>query len=159
MLLTWGDSIPWISNPDNLGGMLYLGPFLNILPVIAVVFMMVQQLQTMPPPTDEQQAMQQKMLKFMTIFFGIMFYKVAAGLCVYFIASSMWGLAERKLLPKKKTSPGVPAPLPSTAIKNGPPPKGKWKNNKKEKAVEEAPSTLGKLKALWQEILKQAEKK
>ena len=162
MLFPWGDGIPWISNPDNLGGMLYLGPFFNILPMIAVVFMMVQQLQTMPPPTDEQQAMQQKMLKFMTIFFGIMFYKVAAGLCVYFIASSLWGMAERKLLPKKKTGPGGLAPMTATnngAGKSLAPQKGKWKNSKKEKDKEEAPSTMGKLKALWREILKQAEKK
>ncbi len=166
MLFSWGDSIPWISNPDSAGGMLYLGPFLNILPVIAVVFMMVQQLQTMPPPTDEQQAMQQKMLKYMTIFFGIMFYKVAAGLCVYFIASSLWGMAERKLLPKKKTGLGVPGPMTPTnngAAQNLAPQKGKWKNSKKEKEKEkdkeEVPSTIGRLKALWREILKQAEKK
>jgi hypothetical protein len=56
-----------------------------------------------PPPADEQQAMQQKMMKYMMIFFGLMFYKVAAGLCVYFIASSVWGFCERKLLPKTKT--------------------------------------------------------
>ncbi|RMG04040.1 MAG: hypothetical protein D6741_01600, partial [Planctomycetota bacterium] len=31
---------------------------------------------------------------------GILFYKVASGLCLYFIASSAWGMAERKLLPK-----------------------------------------------------------
>jgi YidC/Oxa1 family membrane protein insertase len=44
--------------------------------------------------------MQQKMMKYMMIFFGLMFYKVAAGLCIYFIASSVWGFTERKLLPK-----------------------------------------------------------
>ncbi len=55
-----------------------------------------------PPPADEQQAMQQKMMKYMMVFFGLMFYKVAAGLCLYFIASSVWGFCERKLLPKKK---------------------------------------------------------
>jgi hypothetical protein len=42
------------------------------------------------------------MMKYMMIFFGLMFYKVAAGLCVYFIASSVWGFCERKLLPKTK---------------------------------------------------------
>ena len=46
--------------------------------------------------------MQQKIMKYMMVFFGLMFYKVAAGLCIYFIASSLWGFAERKLLPKKK---------------------------------------------------------
>ena len=44
--------------------------------------------------------MQQKMMKYMTLFMGVMFFKVAAGLCLYFIASSLWGIGERKLLPK-----------------------------------------------------------
>ena len=35
---------------------------------------------------------------FMTAFMGIMFFKVPAGLCLYFITSSIWGIAERKLL-------------------------------------------------------------
>ena len=64
--------------------------------------MIVQQKMMTPPPADEQQAMQQKMMKYMMVFFGLMFYKVAAGLCLYFIASSVWGFCERKLLPKKK---------------------------------------------------------
>lgn len=157
MLIGWGESIPYISTPDHLGSMFYLGPFLNILPLCAVVLMMIQQMQTMPPPTDEQQAMQQKMLKFMSIFFGIMFYKVAAGLCIYFVASSLWGMAERKLLPKKKTVDTPAAqPAASTAIKAGAP-KGKWaKPVKKEKADETA---LDRIKAWWLEVLKSAEKK
>jgi YidC/Oxa1 family membrane protein insertase len=43
--------------------------------------------------------MQQKMMKFMMIFMGVLFFRVPSGLCIYFIASSLWGLAERKLLP------------------------------------------------------------
>jgi YidC/Oxa1 family membrane protein insertase len=58
----------------------------------------------MPEPTNEQAVMQQKMMKYMTMFMGIMFYKVASGLCLYFIASSLWGIAERKLLPKPATA-------------------------------------------------------
>ena len=58
----------------------------------------------MPPATDEQDAMQQKMMKYMMIFMGVMFFKVASGLCIYFIASSLWGIAERKLLPKPKVN-------------------------------------------------------
>jgi YidC/Oxa1 family membrane protein insertase len=54
----------------------------------------------MPPPTDDQAAMQYKMMQYMMIFMGVMFFKVPSGLCVYFIASSLWGIAERKLLPK-----------------------------------------------------------
>jgi YidC/Oxa1 family membrane protein insertase len=114
MLFPWGESIPWISRPswDGKNGMVYLGPFFNLLPVIAVAFMIVQQSMMAPPATDETQAMQQKMMKYMMIFFGIMFYKVAAGLCIYFIASSIWGYTERKLLPKRKKDGATPAPPP-----------------------------------------------
>src|SRR5947209_16533466 len=103
MLRRWGESIPWLSTPESYGGFLYLGPYFNLLPVIAVALMIGQQKMMTPPPADEQQEMQQKMMKYMMVFFGLMFYKVAAGLCVYFIASSAWGFCERKLLPKTKT--------------------------------------------------------
>jgi YidC/Oxa1 family membrane protein insertase len=109
MLFEWGAGIPVISDPTYHSGFLsflYLGPYFNLLPVIAVALMIVQQKWTMPPPADEQQAMQQKMMKYMMIFFGLMFYKVASGLCIYFIASSLWGFAERKLLPKRKPAAG-----------------------------------------------------
>jgi YidC/Oxa1 family membrane protein insertase len=174
MLMYWSESIPIISVPDHASGflsVLYLGPYLNILPVFACIFMVIQQIQTMPPPTDEQQAMQHKMLKYMTIFFGIMFYKVAAGLCIYFIASSIWGMCERKLLPKKKTAPGAPdaadtaigTAAASTAITATPPKwKGKSKKDKdkeKEKDSKTPATTFEKLKALWRDILKAAEKK
>ena len=62
----------------------------------------------MPPPTTDEMAMQQKMMNFMMIFMGFLFYRVPAGLCVYFIASSAWGMSERKLLeflPEKKVDP------------------------------------------------------
>ena len=80
----------------------WLGPYLNILPLIAAALMFVQQKLFTPPPSDEQQEMQQKIMKFMMIFMGLLFFKFAAGLCVYFIVSSLWGVAERKLLPKSK---------------------------------------------------------
>jgi YidC/Oxa1 family membrane protein insertase len=102
MLWEWGSSIPWISAPESYGNFIYLGPYFNILPVIAVTLMIFQQKMTMPPPTDEQQEMQQKMMKYMMVFMGLMFYKVPSGLVLYFIASSVWGFCERKLLPKKK---------------------------------------------------------
>ncbi len=80
----------------------FLGPYLNILPLVTVALFLVTQKMSMPAPTNEQAAMQQKMMKYMTIFMGLMFYKVASGLCLYFIASSLWGIAERKLLPKNQ---------------------------------------------------------
>src|SRR5579883_1294559 len=109
MLFSWTERIPFISRMEDYGSIFYLGPYFNLLPVIAVALMIAQQKMMTPPPTDEQQAMQQKMMKYMMIFFGLMFYKVAAGLCLYFIASSAWGFCERKLLPKKKSEAGEQA--------------------------------------------------
>ena len=50
--------------------------------------------------------MQQKVMQYMMIFMGVMFFKVASGLCIYFIASSLWGLAERRFLPKTAPAAG-----------------------------------------------------
>jgi YidC/Oxa1 family membrane protein insertase len=96
----------------------WLGPYFNILPILTIILFLWQQHKMMPPPTDEQQAMQQKMMKYMMIFMGVMFFKVASGLCIYFIASSLWGLGERQFLPKKKdaqASPGDNPPRKSPA--------------------------------------------
>ncbi len=157
MLLWWTENIPWVSEPDNLGGMLYLGPFLNLLPIIAVSFMIVQQKMMTPPAIDEQQEMQQKMMKYMMVFMGIMFYKVASGLCLYFISTSLWGLAERRLLPKKKPPTVGLEPL----VVPGKPPPGGAKNKNKGKNKKEVPSDgmMQKLKDRWEQILKDARKK
>lgn len=145
MLWRWGTNVWPISG--------ILGPYLNVLPIIAVAFMIVQQKMMTPPPTDEQQAMQQKMMKYMTIFIGYMFYKVAAGLCLYFITSSAWGVMERKLLPKNKTSvaaapgkPGAPAPGPAGRLKARAP-----RGNGQGK--------LQKVRDFWDKVLKEAKKK
>jgi YidC/Oxa1 family membrane protein insertase len=167
MLIEWGENIPWISRPDDQGSMFFLGPFFNILPIIAVALMIVQQKMLTPPPTDEQQAMQQKMMKWMMVLFGFMFYKVAAGLCIYFIASSLWGLAERKLLPKKKPA-GAPAATTDTAIttaprgiRTGPGRPGATgrggRNDRNEE--EDSDGFMRKIKDWWEEVLKQASKK
>ena len=107
MLFDWSRfwnavGLPWV----NTGaGMFGLGPYFNLLPILTIVLFLWQQHKMMPPPTDEQQAMQQKMMKYMMIFMGVMFFKVASGLCIYFIASSLWGLGERQFLPKKSVAP------------------------------------------------------
>lgn len=99
MLLNW----EWLPLPQwffNGEGIFALGPYLNILPLATVGLFLLQQKMFMPPPADEQQEMMQKVMKFMMLFMSFMFFKVASGLCLYFIASSLWGIAERKLLPK-----------------------------------------------------------
>jgi YidC/Oxa1 family membrane protein insertase len=98
MLFNWSGFMPAFIN-DGLSWY-SLGPYFNLLPLLTVVLFQIQQKMFMPPPVDEQQAMQQNIMKYMMLFMGILFFKVASGLCVYFIASSLWGLAERKFLPK-----------------------------------------------------------
>ncbi|MCE9604125.1 MAG: YidC/Oxa1 family insertase periplasmic-domain containing protein [Planctomycetia bacterium] len=89
----------------------WLGPFLNLLPLATIALFLIQQKMFMPPATDEQTMMQQKMIKYMMFFMGFMFFKVPAGLCVYFITSSVWSICERKLLPKAKPAPIADATL------------------------------------------------
>ncbi len=78
----------------------WLGPYFNLLPILTIFLFLAQQKLFMPPATDDQSRMMQKMMTFMMIFMGFIFFKVPSGLCVYFITSSVWGIVERKLLPK-----------------------------------------------------------
>ncbi|MDA1015124.1 MAG: YidC/Oxa1 family insertase periplasmic-domain containing protein [Planctomycetota bacterium] len=119
----------WIENlaaPDALFPFGFRIPLVgwetfNLLPIITIVLFIVQQKMFMPPPTDEQQAMQYKIMNYMMIFMGFIFYKMPAGLCVYFIASSSWGMGERKLLDRLKP-PEEPPPEDGTSTNaKGPP--------------------------------------
>jgi YidC/Oxa1 family membrane protein insertase len=96
-LFRWDTWMPAFLSDEADG---YLGPFFNVFPLITITLFLIQQKMFTPPATDEQTKMQQQMMTFMTVFMGFMFFKVPAGLCIYFITSSLWGIAERKLLPK-----------------------------------------------------------
>lgn len=99
-LMYWGD---WLWEYLSGRGTGWLGPYFNILPVIVVVLFLAQQKMFMPPATDEQTAMTQKMMNIMTLMMGLFFFRVPAGLCIYFITSSLWGICERIIV--KKTLP------------------------------------------------------
>ncbi|MGI5832767.1 MAG: YidC/Oxa1 family insertase periplasmic-domain containing protein [Thermoguttaceae bacterium] len=109
MLLNWSEfwnSHGWPS--FNLGmGMFSLGPYLNLLPLLTVALFLVQQAFVMPPITGrtpqeiQQQKMMRFMMKIMMILMGFMFFKVPCGLCIYFITSALWGMLERRFLPKR----------------------------------------------------------
>ena len=137
MLYNWSSFMPQSFN-DGIG-LLALGPYLNVLPLVTVGLFLVTQKLSMPAAANEQAAMQQKMMKYMTMFMGVLFYKVASGLCLYFIASSLWGITERKLLPKPSKdndgaaggSSGAKADKPSgSAGQNGSPARRKAKGKK-----------------------------
>ena len=104
----------WIGNlaaPDALFrlpfSLPYLGYDFSLLPLCTVGLFLTQQKMFMPPATDEQQEAQYKMMNMMTLFMGAMFWHQPAGLCIYFIASSLWSIAERKLLGAGSMTPAA----------------------------------------------------
>lgn len=88
-LFHFGFAIPWFGWTT-----------FNLLPILTVILFVIQQKMFAPPPTSPEQEMQYKMMNIMMIVIGVLFYSVPAGLCLYFIASSLWGLTERQLLKK-----------------------------------------------------------
>ena len=136
MLLDWSVLMPDYINSGD--GIFALGPYLNVLPMVTVALFLWQQKMFMPPALDEQAAMQQKIMKYMMVVIGVMFYKVASGLCIYFIASSLWGVAERKLLPKTtppvaQTPPAEKKRAASTPSTNGNSKSGRSQKRAKQK--------------------------
>jgi YidC/Oxa1 family membrane protein insertase len=104
MLWDWSKLLPaFLTAPEG-----WLGPFLNLFPLVTIGLFLWQQKLFMPPAVDEQQKMQQQVMNYMMWFMALMFFKVPCGLCLYFIASSLWGIAERLWLPKTlpKTAAG-----------------------------------------------------
>ena len=142
----------WFDNlaaPDALFRLPFALPFglgsdFSLLPVLTVVLFVAQQKILMPPPADEQQEMQQKMMMWMSIIFGLFFWHFPAGLCVYFIASSLWGLGERKMLDL------APFGLTESPKQSSEPERGEKKS---EPTKSEKPAATG----WWGRLLEQAD--
>ena len=64
-------------------------------------------------------AMQQRMMKYMNVFILLLFYRSASGLCLYFIASSLWGIGERKLLSRNQANASLAVATVPAASRNG----------------------------------------
>ena len=121
MFFDWSGFMPeFVTRGIGLFG---LGPYFNILPIATVALFLGQQKMLMPPPADDQARMQQNIMKYMMIFMGVLFFKVASGLCVYFIASSLWGLGERRFLPKREDQEEITQPREKPKPKSKPKPK------------------------------------
>ena len=81
----------------------FLGENFNLLPIITAGLMFVQQKLFAPPVTTDEQAQAQKMMmRMMPVMMLFIFYSVQAGLCLYFIASSLWSVVERTLIDKQE---------------------------------------------------------
>ena len=104
MFWHWKGIAPdFLTTPVGSSG---LGPYLNILPLFTVVLFIAQQKLFTPPPQDEQQKMQHTIMKFMMVFMGFIFHKVAAGLCLYIIASTLWGLGRAPVVAQTECQEG-----------------------------------------------------
>ncbi len=99
MLFNWTSILPQYVTTTG-SGFFFFGPYFNLLPVVTLILFIWQQKIMMPPAADEQAATQQKVMKYMMVFIGIMFFKVASGLCIYIIATTIWGVCERQFLPR-----------------------------------------------------------
>lgn len=158
-----GQHFLWISNlaaPDALFRLPFPLPFgmgfdFSILPLCTVGLFLVQQKMFMPPATTEQEVMQQKMMNFMTLFMGIFFWHQPAGLSVYFIASSLWGITERKLL-------GTGRPVPAAAGVSGvevvePSAGGGAERGRRAAQTSNASESPAKPAGFWQRLMAAAE--
>lgn len=98
----WADNL---AAPDHLASLGFKLPFLgtswfNLFPLVVVCLFLTQQKLFMPPAVSEEQKQQYKIMNFMMVFMGFLFYSVPAGLCLYFMASSLWGITERTAIDK-----------------------------------------------------------
>ncbi len=129
----------------------WFGPYFNILPIVTIALFIVQQKVLMPKATDEQTRMTQQMMMFMTIFMGVLFFKVPAGLCLYFITSSIWSLVERRLI-KKFVPTHTPAEVGNnaTAALTPPTPPQEMRPRKTStKSPETLSDVMDSVKSLW----------
>jgi YidC/Oxa1 family membrane protein insertase len=103
-----GASFLWISDlsgPDKLIdfgtrlfdiGLLYVES-LNVLPLL-MVFLSMWHVRQMPAPADEQQAQQQKIMKWLPIFFAVILYNYTAALSLYMVLSSLIAILESRIV-------------------------------------------------------------
>ncbi|MBI5118502.1 membrane protein insertase YidC [Candidatus Poribacteria bacterium] len=98
-----GASFLWISDlsePDRLFTL--TAPFrlsINLLPLLVIAAMVIQQRMT-PMPSGAQNESQKLMMQLMPIIFGLMFYSMPSGLTVYFLVSTVLGLAQQYFVQK-----------------------------------------------------------
>jgi YidC/Oxa1 family membrane protein insertase len=78
----------------------WLGDFFewfNLLPILYVILTVVNQ-SLQPKPDDPQMRAQFRMMTFMLVFFGFIFYNFPAGFMLYIMTSSALGIIESKII-------------------------------------------------------------
>ncbi len=86
---------------------------IHVLPILLVITQFAMQKMTPQPGVDPAQA---KMMMFMPLMFGYMFYFASAGLVLYWLTGNVVGIVQQWLLNKTMPAAPVAAPVP---IKKG----------------------------------------
>ena len=103
MLWNWSSIMPsFISSGEGFFG---LGPYFNVLPLVTCGLFILQQKLVMPEPANEQAALQQKMMKYMMVFMGLI---VLQGCC--WSVHLLYRIECSGELPRRKL---IPAPVPT----------------------------------------------
>jgi len=101
MLVYWTENIPAHQPSGDYGSCSTGAVSEPALPIVAVTLMDLSAAEDDAAGRRRTAGDAAEMMKYMMIFFAYV-YKVAAGLCVYFITSSLWGFAERKSCPRER---------------------------------------------------------
>jgi YidC/Oxa1 family membrane protein insertase len=88
---------------------------IHILPLIMIVSQFVMQRMTPSPGMDPSQA---KMMMFMPLMFGFMFYNFSAGLVLYWLTSNLVQIAQQWGVNRMMPAP-PPPPVPAAVKKKG----------------------------------------
>ncbi len=100
-----------LSQPDSLFGAV------NVLPIVSCAMMFIQQKLT-PKAGDPQQQQTQKMMGYiMPVFLGWILYGLPSGLGLYFIASTLVGLGEQRIIKRHMDRLGELKPVVQKASK------------------------------------------
>ena len=133
-----------------------LGPLtsFNILPIILGVVFFIQQKYLTPPTAatlTPEQEMQQKMIKWMTVFmFPIFMYNAPSGLALYFIANSTLGIFESRWIRSHITK---------TELLNPPPKPGDGPNPRAGKPSLKPGGFMARMQALAEQKQREAVEK
>jgi YidC/Oxa1 family membrane protein insertase len=90
---------------------------IRILPVVLVVSQFIQQ--KMTPPSPGADPAQQKMMMFMPLIMGYMFYFASSGLVLYWLTGNIVGVAQQWVLNRKTQVPVIEAVKPTPKKKVG----------------------------------------
>ncbi len=116
-----GATFLWIkdlSQPDHLAPLPFWPHWLNALPILYIILSYFQTRMaaaSMKKSDDPQQEMQRKMMMFMPVMIGVMWYTfMPAGLMLYFVISALWAWGESIYIKKFVLhNPDAPVPQPT----------------------------------------------